>query len=60
MFGIDACPLAVEVDIRPDEDRIATVCLPDTAVKESEDRVSSALRNSGFRLCASKRVEVAR
>ena len=50
VLGIDAYPLAVEVDIRPGENKIKMVGLPDTAVKESEDRVSSALRNSGFRV----------
>ncbi|NLF56092.1 MAG: YifB family Mg chelatase-like AAA ATPase [Candidatus Hydrogenedens sp.] len=49
VLGIDAHPLAVEVDIRPGENRIKMVGLPDAAVKESEDRVGAALRNSGFR-----------
>jgi magnesium chelatase family protein len=50
VLGIDAYPLAVEVDIRPGSNKIKMVGLPDTAVKESEDRVSSAMRNSGFRV----------
>ncbi|HNR31884.1 MAG TPA: magnesium chelatase domain-containing protein, partial [Candidatus Hydrogenedentes bacterium] len=48
VFGIDAYPLAVEVDAVPGQWRIEVVGLPDTAVKESRDRVWSAIRNSGF------------
>ncbi len=50
VLGIDAYALAVEVDARPGMNKIRMVGLPDTAVKESEDRVCSALRNSGFRV----------
>jgi magnesium chelatase family protein len=32
------------------EDRFSTVGLPDAAVRESRDRVRTALRNSGFTL----------
>ena len=49
VLGIDPFPLAVEVDIRPGMNQLTLVGLPDAAVKESRDRVSSALRNSGFR-----------
>ena len=49
VVGIDAFPLAIEVDQRPGMGSIKMVGLPDAAVKESEDRVRSALRNSGFR-----------
>ncbi len=50
VVGIDAYLLAIEVDNRPGMGKIKMVGLPDAAVKESEDRVWSALRNSGFRL----------
>lgn len=49
VFGIDAYPLAVEVDAIPGQNKIEVVGLPDAAVKESRDRVWSAIRNSGFR-----------
>ncbi len=49
VLGIDAYPVAIEVDARPGLFRYKVVGLPDAAVKESEDRVYSAIRNSGFR-----------
>jgi magnesium chelatase family protein len=49
VLGIDAYPVSIEVDARPGLFRYKVVGLPDTAVKESEDRVISAVRNSGFR-----------
>ncbi len=49
VLGIDAYPVAIEVDARPGLWRYKMVGLPDAAVKESEDRVHSAIRNSGFR-----------
>jgi magnesium chelatase family protein len=54
--GIDAVACEVEVDVdlgavKPDSDqpRPTVVGLPDTAVKESVERVRSALGNSGFK-----------
>ncbi len=49
VLGIDASPLAVEVDNYPGMFRLRIVGLPDKAVKESEERVSSAIKNSGYR-----------
>ncbi len=49
VIGIQAFAVAVEVDARPGMFRIRMVGLPDAAVKESEERVHSAIRNSGFR-----------
>ncbi len=48
--GIEGFEVQVEVDIQPVEEpgRIAIVGLPDTAVRESVQRVSSALSNSNF------------
>ncbi len=49
LFGIDAHLVDVEVDMYPGERRdIITVGLPDVAVKESRERIKSALINSGF------------
>lgn len=48
--GIDAIPVLVEVNSGESGDpRLIMVGLPDTAVKESDDRVFSALANSGYR-----------
>ncbi|HPO12394.1 MAG TPA: magnesium chelatase domain-containing protein [Candidatus Hydrogenedentes bacterium] len=48
VLGIDAFPLSVEVDNVPGSNTIRMVGLPDAAVKESQDRVFTAMRNSGF------------
>jgi magnesium chelatase family protein len=47
--GIDAYAIEVEVNCGYGETFIALVCLPDAAVKESKDRVSTALGNSGYK-----------
>jgi len=49
VLGIDPFPLAVEVDNHPGTVQFYMVGLPDPAVKESRERVGSALKNSGFR-----------
>ncbi|MDQ1257745.1 MAG: magnesium chelatase family protein [Candidatus Hydrogenedentes bacterium] len=49
LLGIDAYPLAVEVDHTPGTESFNVVGLPDTGIKESKDRVRAALKNSGFR-----------
>lgn len=46
--GIDAMPVEVEVNSSWGESATIIVGLPDTAVKESRDRVRTALYNSGF------------
>jgi magnesium chelatase family protein len=48
LLGIDACPVEVEVDISRGLPLFSTVGLPDNAVKESKDRVKSAIKNSGY------------
>ena len=53
VYGIDANLIDVEVDlsgIALEEDKFHTVGLPDAAVRESRDRVRSALKNSGFQV----------
>lgn len=51
LVGIDAVPVEVEVNAQEYGDpKLFLVGLPDTAVKESKDRVYSALSNSGFRM----------
>lgn len=46
--GIEAYPVEVEVDGGYGDTVIVIVGLPDAAVKESRDRVTTALTNSGF------------
>ena len=46
--GIEAYPVEVEVNAGYGDTIIVIVGLPDTAVKESRDRVMTALINSGF------------
>lgn len=48
LMGIDAVLVTVEVDISQGLPQFATVGLPDGAVKESKDRVKSALKNAGY------------
>lgn len=49
LMGIDALPVSIEVDNRPGMFAIKMVGLPDAAVRESQERILPALRNSGFR-----------
>ena len=46
--GIEAYPIEVEVNAGNGETNIIIVGLPDAAVRESRDRVSTALTNSGY------------
>jgi magnesium chelatase family protein len=48
VFGIEAYPVHVEVDVSFGFPSFSMVGLPDAAVRESRDRVRAAIRNSGF------------
>jgi len=48
IFGIDAWPVRVEVDVAKGQPQFTVVGLPDTAVQESRERVRAAIKNSGF------------
>ena len=48
VLGIDAYIVEVETDIARQMPYFSTVGLPDGAVKESKDRVTAAIKNSGF------------
>lgn len=52
--GIDAYTVEVEADIQQMLPAFATVGLPDAAVKESKERVQSAIKNSDFVFPAKK------
>ena len=47
-WGVDARPVQVEVDIHAGLPQTQIVGLPDASVKESRERVRSAMKNSGF------------
>jgi len=49
VLGIDGIPVAVEVDNHPGVNKMTMVGLADQAVKESQERVNSAIKNSGYR-----------
>jgi magnesium chelatase family protein len=48
VFGVNACPVHVEVDVSFGMPVFTMVGLPDASVRESRDRVRSAIRNLGF------------
>jgi magnesium chelatase family protein len=48
IYGIDACPIQVEVDVSYGLPGFTMVGLPDAGIRESRDRIRSAIRNSGF------------
>ncbi|MCX7940386.1 MAG: YifB family Mg chelatase-like AAA ATPase [Endomicrobia bacterium] len=54
VYGIEGYIVEVEVDITSGFPTFSIVGLPDTAVKESRERVTSAIRNSGFDLPSRK------
>ncbi len=57
VVGIDGIPVEVEVDVSAGLPSFTIVGLPSTEVKESRDRVRSALKNSGYEFPA-KRIVV--
>jgi len=48
VYGIEGYPVEVEFDVRAGLPAVVVVGLPDAAVKESKDRVATALKNSGY------------
>jgi magnesium chelatase family protein len=48
LFGVEAFPVSVEVDVTFGMPVFNMVGLPDASVRESRDRVRTAIRNSGF------------
>jgi magnesium chelatase family protein len=48
LWGIEGYPVEVEVDISPGIPSFSIVGLPDTAIKESRDRIRSAIKNLGL------------
>ena len=54
LLGLEAHPVAVEVDLAPGLPGFQLVGLSDVSGRDSRERVRSALRNSGFRLPQSR------
>jgi len=48
LLGIEAYPVEVEVDVSTGLPAVTVVGLADTAIRESKERVKSAIKNSGF------------
>jgi magnesium chelatase family protein len=48
VFGLDASPVTIEVDVSFGLPGFTMVGLPDPSVRESRDRIRSAIRNSGY------------
>ena len=54
VIGVDSYPVQVEVDVSLGLPVFTMVGLPDASVRESRDRVRSAIRNSGFEFPADR------
>lgn len=54
VWGVEALPVQVEVNLADGLPFFSIVGLPDAAVRESKDRVLAAVRNAGFDLPARK------
>lgn len=50
IVGVDACEVHIEVDLSLGMLNFFIVGLPDAAIKESRQRITTALKNSGIRL----------
>ncbi len=48
LLGIEALPIEIEVDVSRGLPSLTLVGLADTAIRESKERVKSAIKNSGF------------
>ncbi|MDE2027091.1 MAG: YifB family Mg chelatase-like AAA ATPase [Candidatus Omnitrophica bacterium] len=54
LCGLEAYPVAIEVDITPGLPSITVVGLPDNAIRESRERIRAAIKNSGFEFPAQR------
>lgn len=48
IFGVKAIPVSIETDIASGLPKFTIVGLPDASVRESRDRIKSAIKNSGI------------
>ena len=51
VYGVDAYPVEIEVNTGRGDPQTVIVGLPDAAVKESKDRVNTAILNFHRRFC---------
>jgi len=58
LLGLKGFPVKVEADISGGLPAYETVGLPDTAVRESRERVRAALKNAGFAFPGDRRITV--
>jgi len=58
IIGIDAYEVEVEVDISAGLPGFSVVGLPDASVKESKDRVRSAVKNSEYRFPPNMKITI--
>src|SRR5437762_12171617 len=58
LVGIDGLLVEVEVDVAFGMPQFTTVGLPEGAVRESKDRVRSAIKNSGFEFPSARKITV--
>ncbi len=54
LYGLDGCLINVQVDVSKGMPGWETVGLPDASIRESKERVRTAIKNSGFELRSSK------
>ncbi len=54
LAGMEAYPIEIEIDVSSGLPCVTVVGMADTAIKESRERVKSALKNSGFKWPASR------
>ena len=57
LSGIEGFEVTVEADIHASLPRIDIVGLPDTSIKEAKERVTSAIKNSGY-FCPARKITV--
>ncbi|HKQ67157.1 MAG TPA: magnesium chelatase domain-containing protein, partial [Methylomirabilota bacterium] len=54
LVGVEAALVQVEVDVADGLPAFNTVGLPDSAVRESRERVRTAIKNAGFKFPADR------
>jgi magnesium chelatase family protein len=59
LVGVEAVLVRVEVDVASGLPAFTTVGLPDSAVRESRERVRAAIRNAGFGVLSDRTINLA-
>jgi magnesium chelatase family protein len=58
LVGLETIPIEIEVEARPGIPQHILLGLPDAAVKESKQRILSAIKNAGFNFLPDKRLTI--